>query len=441
MIERSEAARHAEAEARRVEREKQGAIHLSSDDLQQCIRCGMCLEACPTYRLTGLETESPRGRIHLMDALARGRIEPTERVTLHLDRCLGCGACEEVCPSGVKYDSLLELTRAGLDRRDREEGRGHRLRDLVLRGVLARPRLLDLVARLGSLYERTGLRALLHWSGALRLLPSRLRRLESLYPPLGRPRYRAPRAPAGPVARVALLLGCVMRVAYGDVHTAAGRVLSRLGVEVVEVPGQACCGALHAHAGDREGARDLARRAVAGFEQVDLDAVVVDSAGCGAHMKHYAALLADDPEWGARAARLAEKVRDVTEYLASLELPASLGRLAMRATYQDACHLAHAQGIRTEPRSLLRRIEGLELVEMVGSDVCCGSAGTYNLTQPVYADRLQAAKVAAALATRPDAVISANPGCMLQISSGLRSRGSRVPVLHVVEVLDRAMSA
>jgi glycolate oxidase iron-sulfur subunit len=421
--------------------EAPGRLALSSDDLQQCIHCGMCLEACPTYQLTGLETESPRGRIHLMGALATGRIEMTEGVQRHFDRCLGCGACEAVCPSGVAYGSLLELTRASIVAQQRAGGRRSRLRDLLLRGVLARPRVLDVLSRAGSLYEKTGLRALLRMSGALRLLPPRLRRLESLYPPLGRPRYRAPVGPAAPVARVALLLGCVMRVAYGDVHTAAARVLTRLGVEVVDVPGQACCGALHAHAGDRDGARDMARRTIAAFERAEIAAIVVDSAGCGAHMKHYGGLLADDPEWRDRAAAIAAKVRDVTEYLATLELPATLGRLAMRATYQDPCHLAHAQRIRQQPRSLLRRIEGLELVEMASSDVCCGSAGSYNVTQPEYADRLQASKVETALATRPDAVITANPGCMLQISSGLAARGSRVPVLHVVEVLDRAMSA
>lgn len=418
-----------------------GTLQLPSDDLQQCIRCGMCLEACPTYRLTGLETESPRGRIHLMEALATGRIEPTEGVKLHFDRCLGCGACEDVCPSGVKYGSLLELTRASFDQQTRAAGRRSRLSDMLLRGVLARPRVLDVLGRVGSLYEKTGLRAVLRTTGALRLLPPRLRRLEALYPPFGRPRYRPPAAPAAPVARVALLLGCVMRVAYGDVHTAAARVLTRLGVEVVDVPGQACCGALHAHAGDRDGARDMARRTIVAFESARVDAIVVDSAGCGAHMKHYGGLLADDPAWHERAARLAAKVCDVTEYLATLELPASLGRLEMRATYQDPCHLAHAQRIRQQPRSLLRRVAGLELVEMADSDICCGSAGSYNVTQPEYADQLQAAKVSSALATRPDAVITANPGCMLQISSGLAGRGSKVPVLHVVEVLDRAMSA
>lgn len=411
------------------------AIDLPSDDLQQCIRCGMCLEACPTYMLTGLETESPRGRIHLMDALARGRIEATERATVHLDRCLGCRACEAVCPSGVQYGRLIELARAQL-----APARRSRLQDLLLRQVVARPRVLGAVAAVASLYERTGLRALLHRTGLARRLPRGLRRLESLYPPLTRPRYHPPAAPPAPTGRVALLLGCVMRIAYGDVHTAAARVLARLGEEVVDVPGQACCGALHAHAGDREAARELARRAIEAFEHADVDAVVVDAAGCGAHMKHYGELLADDPAWSARASALASKVRDVTEHLASRDLPASVGSLVLRATYQDACHLAHAQGIRRQPRALLRRVEGLELVEMPDADVCCGSAGTYNITEPEYADALQAAKVAAILSTGADAVVSANPGCMLQIQAGLRASGSRMPVLHVVEVLDRAMS-
>jgi len=438
-----------------------GPIDLPSDGLQQCIRCGMCLQACPTYLLTGLETESPRGRIHLMDALAKGRIEPGRGVTIHLDRCLGCLACEAACPSGVPYGELIELARGELAARAPRS----RLRDLLLRGVVARPRVLDALARVGSLYERTGLRSLLHRSGLVKRLPRSLRRLESLYPPLARPRYQPPvgipvRADAEAAAapkgsgeaaavkskpavgkKVALLLGCVMRVAYGDVHTAAARVLARLGVEVVEVPDQGCCGALHAHSGDRDAARDLARRAIEDFERASVDAVVVDAAGCGAHMKRYGELLADDPRWRDRARALAAKVRDVSEHIASLDLPARLGRLEMRATYQDACHLAHAQGIRTQPRSLLRRIEGLELVEMPQADVCCGSAGTYNVTQPQYADALQASKVGAVLSTGAEAVISANPGCMLQIAAGLRDRGSSVRVLHVVEVLDRAMAA
>ncbi|HVE67483.1 MAG TPA: heterodisulfide reductase-related iron-sulfur binding cluster [Solirubrobacteraceae bacterium] len=287
-----------------------------------------------------------------------------------------------------------------------------------------------------SLYERLGLQALVRRTGLARLLPPGLRRLEALAPPLTRPRYRAPAAPTEPVARVALLLGCVMRVAYGDVHTAAARLLARYGVAVVDAPGQTCCGALNAHAGDAEEARALARRNIAAFEEVE--AVVVDAAGCGAHLKGYGELLHDDPQWSARAHALAAKVRDVTEYLAGVAGDDPVGELKMRVTYQDPCHLAHAQGIRAEPRALLAKVNGLELIEMEGADVCCGSAGYYNLAQPDYADRLLAEKVAAVIATSPDAVVTANPGCMLQMEAGLRAAGHPLPVLHVVEVLARA---
>jgi glycolate oxidase iron-sulfur subunit len=407
--------------------------------LRQCIHCGMCLEACPTYQITRLETESPRGRIHLMiNMLEGGPISDTTR--LHLDRCLACRACEVVCPSGVPYGHLIEAARTVIaeDAAPRRGWLSGRLRRLAL-DVLSDPPSLARAAAVLGLYERLGLRALTHAIGLTRVLPRGLRRLEALYPPFGRPRYRAPAPPPAPRARVALLLGCVMRVAYGDVHTAAARILTRQGIAVIDAPAQTCCGALHAHAGEREDARALARRNIAAFEDADVDAIVVDAAGCGAHLKAYAALLASDAAWAARAIAFAAKVRDVNEYLAEVA-GERLGRLDLHATYQDACHLAHAQGIRKQPRDLLSRVHGLELLEMADADVCCGSAGSYNLTQPEYSDRLLARKVDAILATGAGAVISANPGCMLQIESGLRARGSKIPVLHVVEVLDRAMS-
>lgn len=399
----------------------------------------MCLEACPTYQITRLETESPRGRIHLMINMLEGG-PTTSGTKLHLDRCLACRACEVVCPSGVPYGHLIEAARSVIadEARPRRGWLAGRLRRLAL-DTLAEPRALTRAATLLGLYERLRLRTLVRATGLLRLLPSRLRRLEALYPPLGRPRYRPPAMPPAPRARVALLLGCVMRVAYGDVHTAVGRILARHGIAVVDAPAQSCCGALHAHAGEREQARALARRNIAAFEAAAVDAIVVDAAGCGAHLKGYGHLLADDERWATRAAAFASKVRDVSEYLAEIAGD-RLGRLDLRATYQDACHLAHAQGIRRQPRDLLARVHGLELIEMADADVCCGSAGSYNITQPEYADRLLARKVDAILATEARAVVSANPGCMLQIEAGLRARGSRLPVLHVVEVLDRATS-
>ena len=406
--------------------------------LRQCIHCGMCLEACPTYQITRLETESPRGRIHLMINMLEGG--PTSDTTrLHLDRCLACRACEVVCPSGVPYGHLIEAARTvlGEESSPRRGWLAGRLRRFAL-DVLADPASLARAAAVLGLYERLGLRARLHRVGT-RVLPRGLRRLEALYPPFGRPRYRAPALPPAPRARVALLLGCVMRVAYGDVHSAAGRILARQGIAVIDAPAQTCCGALHAHAGEREDARALARRNIAAFEESAVDAIVVDAAGCGAQLKGYGALLADDQSWRERAAAFAAKVRDVNEYLAEFA-GERLGRLDLRATYQDPCHLAHAQGIRKQPRELLSRVHGLELIEMADADVCCGSAGSYNLTQPEYSDRLLERKVDAILATGARAVVSANPGCMLQIEAGLRARGSQLPVLHVVEVLDRAMS-
>jgi len=402
------------------------------DGLQQCIHCGMCLEACPTYRITGLETESPRGRIHLMQAIFEGRIEPVPETRVHLDRCLACRACEAVCPSGVQYGRLIETTRADLAARDGPSV----VRDGLL-WLVSRRRALTIVASLLRIPERLGLRALVR--GPLRaIVPKRLRRLESLAPSLTRPGYRSPARPAIPTSRVALLLGCVMRVAYGDVHSATARLIERTGAEVVAAPGETCCGALHAHAGAREEARRLARRNIEAFERARVDHIVVDAAGCGAHLKEYGELLEGDPGWHTRAAAIAAKVRDVTEYLAQTLGDAPLGSLAMRVTYQDPCHLAHAQRIRTEPRALLAKVGGLELSEMPGADICCGSAGYYNLVQPEYADRLLEDKVRNIVALAPDAVVTANPGCMLQLEAGLRAAGSNVPVLHVVELLDRA---
>ena len=397
--------------------------------LELCIHCGLCLEACPTYRITRLETESPRGRLHLMGAVAAGRVDPANGATaLHLDRCLACRACEAVCPSGVPYGRLIESARETLAR-----SRGIPRAGRLLLWLAAHPRALGAVALALSLYERLGVRRL-----ARRLLPDRLRRLDALAPPLTRPRYR-PVALAAPRATVALLLGCVMRVSYGDVHTATAQVLARHGVGIAEAPGQTCCGALHAHAGDRAEAIRLAKRNVRAFGRSGADVVLANAAGCGAHLRSYAHLLEDEPEWRDRAAALSARVRDTSEYLAAIASEEDFGALSIRVTYQDPCHLAHAQGIRAEPRALLRRVRGLELVEMADADVCCGSAGFYNLAQPEYADVLLDAKIDAILATKVNAVVTANPGCMLQLAAGLGSRGrDDIAVLHVVEVLDRA---
>jgi glycolate oxidase iron-sulfur subunit len=399
--------------------------------LERCIHCGLCLEACPTYKITHLETESPRGRLHLMGAIADGRIDirSSDATLLHLDRCLACRACEAVCPSGVPYGRLIEETRAGI-----AQERGVSPVGQLLLWSVSRAWALRALAALLLVSERTGLRKLVR-----RFLSPRLRRIDALAPPVGRPSYQRV-AVESPRASVALLLGCVMRASYGDVHTATARVLARLGVEVIDTPGQTCCGALHAHAGDKAEAVRLAKLNIAAFERADV--ILVNAAGCGAHLKSYAHLLEDRPNWAERAAALASRVRDVSEYMQTIVGDEMLGDLGIRVTYQDPCHLAHAQGIRAEPRALLSKVRGLELIEMAGADVCCGSAGYYNLAQPEYADRLLEPKIDAILATRPDAVVTGNPGCMLQLAAGLRARGrADVPVLHIVEVLDRALSS
>src|SRR3989442_10249479 len=353
-----------------------------------------------------------------MSAIASSRIDPRESdaAVLHLDRCLACRACEAVCPSGVPYGELIEEARADIAR-----ARGTPALGKLAVWSVSRPRVLGALASLLALGDRTGLRAV-----ARRILPPRLRRLDALAPPSGRPSYR-PVAVDAPRASVALLLGCVMRVSYGDVHTATARVLARLGTRVVEVVDQTCCGALHAHAGDNAEAVRLAKRNVAAFERSGAEAIITNAAGCGAFLKSYVHLLEGDPEWAERARAIASRVRDINEYLAAAD-GATFGELAMRVTYQDPCHLAHAQGIRVQARALLRRVQGLQLIEMADADVRFGSAGFFNLAQPEYADRLLEAKVDAVLPTGPAAVVTATQGCMLQLAPGVLSAGAAAPV-------------
>jgi glycolate oxidase iron-sulfur subunit len=421
----------------------------SLDDLRTCIHCGMCLQACPTYRITGLETESPRGRIHLMEAVRTGKAPLAPEVTVHFDRCLACRACEIVCPAGVPYGRLIEDTRAlqaSSTAQRRPLSISGLLRSFFFGWLLPHPGRLRIVARVFSLYERAGLRALLRRSRLLRLLPRRLRMMEGVLPPLTRRPFSLARggtlrARGDRSGRAALLTGCVMAVAYGDVHEATARLLARGGLEVVVPSDQVCCGALHAHAGEREGAVALAKQNVAAFERAEADVIVVDAAGCGAHLKHYGELLAHEPQWSARAEAIAAKTRDLSEVLVEKLRDVPLGPLALRVTYQDACHLAHAQGIREQPRALLRRIRALELVETPDADRCCGSAGIYNLVQTEYASRLLDAKMSDIRSTSAEAVVSGNPGCMLQLRFGAERDGSALRVYHLAEVLEQAARA
>ncbi|MDP2673483.1 MAG: heterodisulfide reductase-related iron-sulfur binding cluster, partial [Dehalococcoidia bacterium] len=347
----------------------------SDADLSRCVHCGLCLQHCPTYTETGLETESPRGRLYLIRAIAEERIEPTPGALAHLDLCLQCRNCEAVCPSGVAYGRIMESARAGVLAGGKAP-LAWRLRALFLRQVIARPGRMAALAALLRLYRASGLR------GLAERLPYLGERLLLTPTVSGRPfksRGLLARPRGTPRGRVALLTGCIMPHAFGRVHEATVRVLARNGFEVVAPPGQACCGAHHAHAGDRATAQALARRNVDAFLDAGLDAVVVNSAGCGAAMKEYDELLADDPEYAERAKRFSAIVKDVLELLAGIPFEPPSGRLEAAVTYQDACHLAHAQGIKDAPRAVLAAVPGLRLVEMEQADRCCGSAGVYSL--------------------------------------------------------------
>lgn len=409
----------------------------SEEDLAQCVRCGLCLPHCPTYTQTGLETEGPRGRLYLMKALADDLIEATETVSGHLDQCLQCRNCETVCPSAVPFGRIMERTRAGILSSDKAPP-SWRLRSLFLRQVIARPAVLSAFATVLRIYGWSGLRSIME------RLPGIGERV-LLAPSVRGKRFTDTGTlarPAGEVrAKVALLTGCIMPHAFGEVHRATIRVLARNGCEVIAPPGQVCCGALHAHNGDAATAVDLARKNIDAFLATGVDAVVVNSAGCGAAMKEYGELLAEDDRDHDRARQLSAIVKDVNEFLVELPFEPPTGRVEAIATYQDSCHLAHAQRITSAPRLILQSIPGLKLVEMDSPDRCCGSAGVYSLTQPEMAIELLDEKMRDIIETGAEIIATANPGCMSQLESGLRRHRASGNVVHVVELLDRAYRA
>ena len=413
---------------------------LAVPELDRCIQCGFCLQHCPTYRILGVETESPRGRIHLVEAAAQGRIPIDARFEEHMYVCLGCRACETACPSGVRFGTIIEAARAEIGPTGSPLAR--RLTRLALRHLMPYPGRLRFAAALMRFYQRSGLRTA---ARALHLIPRRLAEMEALLPAIPG-RFFAPRQEVFPAigprrARVGLLSGCVMSVLFADLNEATIRVLQRNGCEVVVPRAQTCCGALNLHNGERDRARAMARRNIETFLAAGVDAVIINSAGCGSASKEYDVLFRDDPAYAAKATQYSHLCRDVSEFLADLGLAGRLGEVRARVTYQDPCHLAHGQGIRRQPRDLLRRIPGIELVEMPGSDRCCGSAGIYNLTQPGYSRQVLDEKMAAVRETGAALVVAPNPGCMLQIASGIRAHGLEMHVRHLIDLLDQAYAA
>lgn len=414
---------------------------LQIPELDKCIQCGFCLPHCPTYRILGVETESPRGRIHLVEAAAQGRIPIDARFEEHMYVCLGCRACETACPAGVHFGTIIEAARAEIGPTGSPLARRATL--LALRHLMPYPGRLRAAAGLLRLYQRSGAGRL---ARALHLLPRRVAEMEALLPPVP-DRFFSPAQEVFPAigprrARVGLLSGCVMSVLFAGLNDATIRVLRRNGCEVVVPRGQTCCGALNIHNGERAAAREMARRNMDAFLRAGVDAIVINAAGCGAASKEYPILFrGGDPEEVARAERYSALCRDVTEFLAELSLRGALGEVRARITYQDPCHLAHGQRIRRQPRDLLRAIPGVELVELEGSDRCCGSAGIYNLVQPRYSRQVLDEKMAAVARTEADVVVAPNPGCMLQLAAGARAHRLRVEVRHLVDLLDQAYAA
>ena len=407
--------------------------------IKDCVHCGFCLPSCPTYVLWGEEMDSPRGRIHLMNAGLEG--EPLSASMVgHFDACLGCMACVTACPSGVRYDTLITDTRAQVERRY-ERSRTERLLREAIFWLFPYPRRLRALRGPLMLYQRSGLDRLLRRSGLLDRLPPALRVMESLIPTLAQREALPERVPASGRRRavVGMLTGCVQDALFPEVNAATARVLAAEGCDVIIPRGQGCCGALSQHVGREREAVRFARALIERFEAARVDHIVVNAAGCGSAMKDYAHLLRDDPGYAERAQTFVERTRDISELLVELGPVAPRHRLDITIAYHDACHLSHAQGVRSQPRELLSAIPGLTLSEIAEADLCCGSAGIYNLLNPQPATELGDRKARNVLATGTSVLVTANPGCLMQIASHLRRLGACRTLAHIVTVLDASI--
>jgi len=413
------------------------------EDLDKCVHCGLCLNACPTYRELGVEMDSPRGRIYQMAQVAAGA-PITEAYQEHIDLCLACRGCETACPSGVKYGRLIEAARADIEQRTTRPLLSRTARNLVFDYLLPSRTLLKLAGAGLWLYQRTGMQRLVRASGILKLMG--LRDAESLAPSVEVPFFYRHMGRVFPAKgerkyRVALLSGCIANLCFARLNEATVRVLQANGCEVTIHSDQTCCGALHVHAGLRDSARKLARKNIDALAGAGFDAILTNAGGCGSTLKEYDELLEHDPAYAERACRFVNLMKDVNEFLACIGLNPRMGEVPGVVTYQDSCHLAHGQRVRSAPRELLRQVPGLTLKEMPMSDLCCGSAGIYNVVHTDMALALLEKKMRSVNSTRADRIVTANPGCMLQLRAGVERHGHGQRVSHVVEVLDEAYRA
>lgn len=411
-------------------------------DLDKCVHCGLCLNACPTYRELGVEMDSPRGRIYQMVQVANGA-PITDAYQEHIDLCLACRGCETACPSGVKYGRLIEAARADIEQRTARPLFARIARKIVFDWLLPSRTMLKLAGGGLWMYQRSGMQRVVRRSGILR---AKLGDVESLAPSVETPFFYRHMGRVFPAQgerkhRVVLLSGCIANLCFARLNEATVRVLQANGCEVMIHDGQTCCGALHVHAGLRDRARALARRNVDALADAGFDAILTNAAGCGSTLKEYDELLEHDPVYAERAKKFVGLMKDVTEFLASIELNPRMGEVPGVVTYQDSCHLAHGQRIRSSPRELLRRVPGLALKEMPMSDLCCGSAGIYNVVHTDMALALLDKKMQSVNSTRAGRIVTANPGCMLQLRAGVARHGQGQQVSHVVEILDEAYRA
>jgi glycolate oxidase iron-sulfur subunit len=415
------------------------------EEYSKCIHCGLCLNACPTYRELGVEMDSPRGRIHQMIQVDRGRLEVGESFVRHIGLCLDCRACETACPSGVEYGRLVEAARGQIQTHYRRPAAYRFLQRLFLCEIIPHPKRLETVGKLLRLYQRIGLEKAVLASGILKLFPGRLAELAPLAPRMEKPFFTARVGSVIPAEgprrfRVAFLAGCISSLAFARLNEATVRVLARNGCEVVIPAGQGCCGALHVHAGLRDRARELAIENIRAFGDGGFDAILTNAAGCGSVLKEYPQLFEQEQNSHYAAAQaFSAQVKDATEFLDAIGLNPPPGRLEARVTYQDPCHLLHAQRIRSAPRKLIAGIPGVNFIELRETEVCCGSAGIYNVLHPEMASRLLQSKMKRVDETEADWIVTANPGCLIQLRAGVRaSRRPERRVLHVVELLDQA---
>ena len=415
---------------------------VNEDDLYKCVHCGFCLQSCPTYLSTGLETESPRGRIALMKAVNEGRIEIDSGVLRHWDLCIQCRACESVCPSGVPYGTLIETVMENVQTKRKMSFLSKIMFDVTLKHIIPSQRLLKLSTTLLSVYIKSGLQKVVRFTNLLAVFPSFVKNLDNKAPSFNGKSFRSDgRVYPSKIdrkERLSLLSGCIMPIVQGDQIRSAVQVLNRNGFEVYVPRNQVCCGAINSHVGDTQRARELARKNIDVFSEELGTPIVTVSAGCGARMKEYHHLLKNDDLYAEKALQFESRVVDVHEVLDNVTEVRPSGKIEKKITYQDSCHLSNAQGIRRQPRDLIKCIKGVEFVEMPGSEICCGAGGTYMITESEMSDKVLSSKISNIRNMGVDIVATANPGCFMQLESGVKREGLNVEIKYVTDLLSEA---